>query len=275
MKKIKGRLETALVLCAVLAASAVTCMGQVQGTIYKKDGGKAVPGNIRYIPSRRIYEVVARTGVGQGNVTIQIPEREVSRFEILKPAGFDKAEKMVSMNQHGQAIPILLPIVREYANLQWDGPALGLLGECYMKTGRIQEAIDTIDKAIKSGSQGLSAQLFNLYLDALLQKKDFVRLEKAIDSIIESGAREAAAAVQIKRGDMLKEKGKVREALVDGYLRTVLLFQEVKEVRAEAVYKALKAFEDLGQMSYAEKMRKILLVDFPNDPYTARAKTGT
>jgi len=84
-----------------------------------------------------------------------------------------------------------------------------------------------------------------------------------------------AAMAQIKRGDIERKKENLKEALVDGYLRTIVLFKQVKEVQPEALYKAAKCFEELGEHSYAEKMRKTLLEKYPLDPYTGKIKAGT
>ena len=115
-----------------------------------------------------------------------------------------------------------------------------------------------------------------MYWEALVQTEQFTRLEKALTEVIEkSQDRELVAIAQIKRGDMEKKKGDPKKALVDGYLRTVVFFQAVKEVQPEALYKAMKCFEELGQQSYAEKMRNRLLAEYPESSYSQMVKSGS
>ena len=82
------------------------------------------------------------------------------------------------------------------------------------------------------------------------------KAKKVIQEVIASGDRLTAAIAQIKRGDLDKKKGDMKIALVDGYLRTVILYADVKEVQPEALYNTVKCFEQLQQSSYADKFRK-------------------
>ena len=91
-----------------------------------------------------------------------------------------------------------------------------------------------------------------------------------IGKMIAAENRETAAAAYIKRGDIDKAQGSLKHALVDGYLRVVYLFRDVKAVQPEALYRAMECFTALEEHQRAEKMRKRLLVDFGNSPYTQR-----
>ena len=71
-------------------------------------------------------------------------------------------------------------------------------------------------------------------------------------------------------GDLLRELF----ALIDGYLRTVVFFQGIKSVQPEALYKAAKCFEEKGQHSYAEKMRKELLSSYPQSEEARQLRAG-
>jgi TolA-binding protein len=70
------------------------------------------------------------------------------------------------------------------------------------------------------------------------------------------------------------KQGNYKDALLDGYLRTVVLFGDIKPTQPEALYKAAQCFDQLGQGPYAERMRKKLLADFPQDPYAQRVQSG-
>ena len=71
----------------------------------------------------------------------------------------------------------------------------------------------------------------------------------------------------MKRGDVLLAQGDAKSALRDGYLRTILMFQDVKDIQPEALYKAMKAHQSIGEHPYAEKWRKRLLAGYPTSEY--------
>jgi hypothetical protein len=265
MKKL---FKAAAVLTAALFILAGQANAQVPGTIVKKDGGKAT-GLIRYLPSSKMYEVQV------DRVSVKVPAADVARLSIGKPAEIDKAAQLMAQKQYGQAIPLLKGVQTKYTNLQWDEFALRGLAECYFGTGGMEaEGIKMVEQAMQFGGESLSPGVVNQYWDALIKQKEFAKLERSVEMIVATGARDVAAAAQVKRGDMLKERGQMKEAIVDGYLRTVIFFEEQKAAREEAAYKAMKVFQDLGQQTYADKMRKILQKDYPTGEWTKKAQTG-
>lgn len=264
MKKLFDAVTVSVVALFVLTAAA---SAQVPGTIYRKDGGQAT-GNIRYLKSSRTYEIQV------GQVTVQVPEKDVVRINMQKPKEIDQAAAFMAKKQYSSAIPLLKRVESMYKDLQWDKTALRGLAECYFESGMASEGIKMVEEAMNSGGESLSPTIVQKYWDELIKNKDYAKLERSIESVIATGARSVAAVAQIKRGDMLKEKGQLREAAVDGYLRTVVFYQEEKEAREEAVYKAMKVFQDLGQQTYADKMRKILMSDYPNGTWAKKAQAG-
>ena len=100
----------------------------------------------------------------------------------------------------------------------------------------------------------------------------------ALPGLLEKGAtsadRAVAAQACLKRGDMFDAQNDAKAALKDGYLRVVFLFQDAGEARAEAIYKAAQMFDKLHQSAYAEKMRKLLLDQYRNSPWTKRLSSG-
>ena len=72
------------------------------------------------------------------------------------------------------------------------------------------------------------------------------------------------------RGDMLMESKQPRDALKDGYLRVVILYENVRSVQPEALYKAAKAFEAIHQNPNAEKMRSILRTKYASSEYARK-----
>ena len=72
------------------------------------------------------------------------------------------------------------------------------------------------------------------------------------------------------RGVMLMEKRETLGALKDGYLRVVILYENVKEIQPEALYKAAKAFDALNQNANAERMRTKLRTKYAQSEYARK-----
>lgn len=260
----------AALLLALLLASPREAGAGAQGTIVKKDGGTPITGVLQWKAGSRGYEVAIN------NVTVDIPLAQVESITIATPpAGLDAAIKMVRSGQPGPAIPTLRKIVDDYLMLQYDQPAAVWLAEAYLKSNRAKDAV-AVCKEVKRHREPseVLGELTGKYCDALLADNQFSELGQVLDEAIASGSHEQAAVAQMKRGDMQFKKQNYRDALVDGYLRTVVLFSDMRDLRPEALFKSMKAFEQLQQTTYAEKMRRMLLAEFPNDPYAQQAKSG-
>ena len=105
---------------------------------------------------------------------------------------------------------------------------------------------------------------------ALLKTGKGARLNDLITKAIAEGGREASAAALIMRGDMLMERKETLNALKDGYLRVVILYENVKSVQPEALYKAAKAFDALNQNANAERMRTTLRTKYSQSEYARK-----
>lgn len=260
----------AICFITVLLAGADVSIADVPGVI-KTTGGKSITGVIRYQPASRVYIITdKKTGV-----SMRIAIKQVASVRAEKPVKLEGAVKAVLSGQYTGAIPVLNEIIKNYQMLEWDMPAARWLAEAYLKMKNATEAVQICEKIIDNyPASALPEDLTSIYWKALLEDEQFGKLKKALGKVIEEGSREAAAAAQIKRGDIYKKEGKLQEALVDGYLRTIVLFEEVKQVQPEALYNAIKCFEELGEHSHAEKMRKKILAEFPQNPYTQKIKSG-
>ena len=109
-----------------------------------------------------------------------------------------------------------------------------------------------------------------IYWQALLKSNRSAKLNKLLEEAIKKGGREASASALILRGDMLLESKQPRDALKDGYLRVIVLYENVRTVQPEALYKAAKAFEALHQNPNAERMRSTLRSKYPNSEYARK-----
>lgn len=266
----KTILKAVAPLTAGLFLFAATGYAQVSGTIITTKGG-TVSGTIRWLPTSKQYEVTQPSGI-----SMPVSEMDVQELRIAKPADLDRAIRMVDSGQASQAIPILQRITTDYYKLQWDVIAAGHLANSYAKSGDLAKAGEMADKMVSSrGMAEMDERLISVYWDWLLSSKKLDKLKKSLDDAITSGNRSVAAVALIKRGDMKKQEGNLKEALVDGYLRAAWLYESEKDILPEALYKAAKAFEERNEMSHVQKMRNRLLTEFPNDPYTKKIQSGS
>ncbi|MBN2302233.1 MAG: tetratricopeptide repeat protein [Lentisphaerae bacterium] len=258
-----------LVLLALMisANAGVTTMG-----IVTKTDKSQIQGLVRWQPASKVY--VIKTG--QSNIELKISVHDVARIDVAKPAGIDLAAQQVQAGQYAAAIPALEKIMSDYEMLQWDVPAGQYLALCYLNIKRAREAVEICENLIKKNPNAESSgDLVNVYWDALIETEQFTKLRKALDIAVQKGNRQVQAVAQMKRGDIDMKQGQFKDALIGGYLRTIVFFEQLKFIQPEALYKAAKCFEQLGQHSHADKMRKRLMTEYPNDPYTEKIRIGT
>ena len=268
MKTTRVRFARLLITaCTLLLMGGADVMAQaIKGTIIKKDGGRAT-GDILWQEGSRQYLMTRR------GVAVPVALRDVERVIVARPAELTAAAREVHAGRVDKAIPVLKNIMQKYRMMEHDLEAAAWLAEAYLKKKDAREAKRLCESVIRADEdRAYRGRLAGVYADALLALKEFSKLRKVLDKVIKTGSRQGTAIAQVKRGDIYKQQGNTEKALVDGYLRTVVLFKAIKGIRPEALFKAAKAFEELGEQQYAERMRKLLLEEFPNDKYAAKIK---
>ncbi len=255
---------------AVLLAAA-PAGAQVQGIITKQGTGQKLAGLIVWQPASKVYVIQPK----DSPVQLKIPPAEVADIVVMKPDQIDAAVQAARAGQYAQAIPLLEKIMGDYAMLQWDVPAARYLAYCYLKTKEPRKAVEMCERVLRVNEKAvLDKDFADMYWQGLLETDQLSRLRESLGQAVQQGSRELAAVAQLRRGDIDRRQGNLKEAVVDGYLRTVVFFQNIKDVQPEALYKAAQCFEELGQQAYAEKMRKLLLQEYPNSEYGQRVKAG-
>lgn len=253
---------------ALLGIVAAASAADVQGTIIKKEGGQ-VAGIIRYQPSSKSYLV------SKGAVSLTVPLDQVDDLQIPPPPGWEAAIKQVS-TAPAAAIAALEGIMSAYTMLKWDADAAKYLAEAYLKANNPQKALQMCETVLQNNpSAQRSGEFCAVYWQLLLQNGLTEKLRRSLTVAIQEGNRELAAVAYLRRGDMEKKAGNVKNALVDGYLRTALMFADIKSIQPEALYSATKCFEELGQATNAERMRKKLLAEYPQSPYAQKISAGS
>jgi TolA-binding protein len=264
----RRRAPLAGLLLALAWAGSVSA--QIPGTIVKKDGQKIQALSVQWDPVGRAYTF--RTD----KFASQLSAEQVERIEAAEPRPLAAAIAEVKAGRGSTAIATLEKVVQIYTMIGgWDVIAARWLAEAYLKDGRPADAVKMCDKLIAQNPEAqYSPDLAPLLWDALLADNQMARLERVMDEAVKRGTRQMAAVAQMKRGDIQRKRGELKEALIVGYLRTAYFFRDVKEVQGEALYKSVKCLEELGQHGHADKMRKKLLQDYPRDPYAEKLRSG-
>jgi TolA-binding protein len=260
----------ALALLFATLFGAASSLAGVQGTLIMKADGRRVSGELRWKGSQRAYTVTSKqveTSVGIDQVEdVEIP---------APPVGLDAAAKQVQEGRFGAAIPVLKQIVSDYRMLKYDAVACTWLANAYTGNKQPKEAIAAIEDLTRDNPELLGdGGIAGAYLDALIADQQDAKTETVLGKIIELGSRDGAATALNKRGEMKMRRNSYKDALIDGYLRTIVLFEDVKQAQPEALYKASKCFDQLGQAPYAEKMRKKLMQEYPQSRQAELAKSG-
>jgi predicted negative regulator of RcsB-dependent stress response len=258
-------------LAAMVICGAGVALAQVDGTLTTTDGRK-VQGQIKWRDASKVYEVLQASGA-----TVNYKPDQVARVQAKMPADLEAAARSVAAGGANaeKAIPALKKIVETYKMLAHDVTATRWLAEAYLKTGDARAAAAACDTVMQyNPNAALDPDFARVYKDVLLATEQYDVLNTMLTRIVQMGTRDTAATAQMIRGDIAMKQGKYKDALLDGYLRTVVLFADMRAVQPEAIYKASQCFEKLGQAVYAEKMRKKLLEEFPQSSYAQEIKSG-
>ncbi len=266
--------KTILAAILMIALAPVCSYAQVPGYLVMNDSANtAVKGSISWMGGSRIYQV---RDPKNPTITRSVNFDQVREVRVAKPAGLDAAVRSVEGgNYSGPHISQLQGIVDKYEMLQHDLPAGAALARAYVETGKSTQAEEVYRKLKSSrGAGDLPGKLVSAYWDALLKQGKKNILTREIDIMLRTGSRGAVAVAYILKGDILKQDGKFEEALVDGYLRTAVLYRDIKDAQPEALFNAYECFQELNQVTHAEKMRQKLMDAYPRSSYTRKLQSG-
>ncbi len=261
-----------IMFAAASAIAAIAAPAGIVGSI-TTESGETTKGQIRWSARDKAYVVT------RGSIELQVKATDVAEIDIAKPAGWDQIVAQVQKGQGAAAVAPLTKIVKEYAHLEWDRAAARYLTEAHLAAGNPEKALsaakDVIDGEKTAAYKG---ELAPAYWAALLALNRTSTLEDALAKAAASGDRYSSGAALNMRGDMLFKAGgetadAAKKALSDGYLRVVLLYTDASvapQLRPEALYKAAKCFEKLGQSGRADAYRTELKKLYASSPWAAK-----
>ncbi len=242
--------------------------GQVQGTIINSEG-KPFSGVLKWKVREKAYSVTAN------NMDLEVALANVAELQIAKPKELENAEKQMAGGNATVAVPILEKIAKDYFMLKWDKPAIRLLAEAYLKAGENDKAIKLCETVIVADpNAGILGEIAPIYWQALLKAGKTVKVDELVMKAIKSGDRPASAFALIMRGDLVLATGDTadnsKKALRDGYLRVITLYKSEAEAQPEALFKAAKCFEKVGQSGRADQMRSELKKNFAGSEWAQK-----
>ena len=257
-----------IAVIAIVLAGTISASAGVPGAIYKTDG-TIMKGTLQWFSATQEFDL-SRDGIN-----LKIPMSEIRRVVVAKPSNFDAAAKAVRGGSYAGAIRPLEQIVQNYEMMDWDIKAASLLARAYLGMNQYPQAKTMCEKIIRVNPDVDKSGEFNRVYWAVLEKMKLeAKLTSVLTDAIRTGGREVAAVAQMKRADIELSKGNVKKALVDGYLRTAILFKDIKGIQPEALLKSANCFQQIGRQSEAERMRKRLLEYFPHSPEAKQVRSG-
>jgi tetratricopeptide (TPR) repeat protein len=188
-----------------------------------------------------------------------------------RPAEMDQARQLLEARQFDQAIPLLEDVLTNSRNLGWDQEALMMIGRAQAGKGDYSAAISSFERLFRENPSRREHPATRwAYFNSLLGAEQYERLEPLLDDLIAKGDRAEAARAQIMRGDIKKQRGLTEEALLD-YLRTVILFDAVRDVQPEALFKAGEALDEMRDPR-ANSMYERIVEDYSGSPFAQQAR---
>ncbi len=238
-----------------------------QATLHLKNRGQA-QGEVRYMAASRSFEITV------GSATRTISARDVERIVLVQqPQQLNQALNAVRTGNYQAAIPVLAKIVEDYTMFGPDLVAGQALAQAYLRTNRAADALKMCEQILRMNEGAVKSGPFaSVYWEALLENNREATLRISLREAVETGIREVAAVALVRRGDLEAKAGNHRDALLDGYLRAILMFQDIRMVQPEALYKAIKAHEALNEVQFAERWRRRLLASYATSEFATKLK---
>lgn len=261
-----SRAGRALSAAALVWALGCLANGWAQGVPGKitKTSGQTLEGGIAWKSSAKQYEVAMPGG------RAVVPFNQVANVTVAVPAGLEQAIKAVRNGAtSGPDVDTLARIVDSYLMLEHDLQAMRWLAEAAIRRGEGATALERYTRVMADRSPDkVPADVARTYWTVLLDADRQSLLREQLDAAIKTGPRPQAASALMLRGELDFRRKEYRDALVEGFLRTVVLFSDVKEVQPEALAKSAKCFDELGESQNAEKMRRKLTTEYPDSPFS-------
>ena len=244
----------------VTAWATLCCVGTMDAgaAAIELTNGKTVQGSSIRL-SRGQYVIETPSGARTYDAS------QVKRAISDKPENWD-AVVAAARSRPGEAVADLEAIAATYRGLDWDAKANLLIARIAAGRRDYQRAVEAYEDLPALYLKQAETRFG--YWGALVELGRFDKVEGQLDGAIREGNREVSARAQLLRGDIKMKRRLLEPAALD-YLRTVILYEKVKSVQPEALYKAGKALEELRHEG-AAKMFETLRESYPNSEYASQ-----
>lgn len=240
-----------LALASVFAASSLWA---AKGTITTASDSRS--GNIVWKPAAKKYMVTYKQK-NAGEVSAEYALDDVVKLDIERPAALDGALK-------SRNAAALKKIVEDYRMLKYDREAGVVLIDVLLKQDKADEAYKIARDIIKyEDTAAYLGDFAPAYWRTLLRKGEQRRLENCLRMAATKGDRASSANALIMRGDMIcadQANPDYRRALVDAYLRVILMYRDEScaAARLEAAAKSKECFQHLNMPSHAAAVDQLV-----------------
>ena len=247
-------------MLSILVFGIFVSVGVNADVLVKKDGSRLVGESIKVSGSSYILK--------KGAASVTIPFSQTAMVAVKEPKHLRPAIKAVEAGQYTKAIPVLKQIVSQYKHLKHDVTAGSWLVTAMVGAGQHRDAItafESLKRTVKDKKE-IPIQLRRSYWKALEETGGAAKLKSDLSDAIRYGNRAVAAEAQVRRADNQMRAGQTEAALKRGYLRTALLFSDVKEIQPEALKKTYDAYMKLGLDKKAQEYKGILMKEYAGSP---------
>jgi len=217
---------------------------------------------------------------GGATLRFEVAPGDVKALSVTEPPALQPAAQLVRDGKFQPAIVALEQVAQDYSMLQWDASALRWLAEAYVRDGKPEQAVRACERVTdQRPDMAIASEMAAWYWRALLAAGRNNKLDDLLKKADESPLPAAHARANNMHGELLRRQAKSREALRDGYLRTVVLFKgardpALRDARAEALFKAAQCFDDLGLIAPATRMRSACSNEHADSDWARRLKAG-
>ena len=173
------------------------------------------------------------------------------------PPEYTKAVQALSAGKPDEAIALCEGVISNLRGLHWDNQARRIIAYANKSKNKFGEAVTAIETAFRESPELKSDEKFmGDYCTMLIAAGQYEKVGTELDKLVASGSRPMAARAQVLRGDMRVAQGLADQAILD-YMRTVILFENEKETRGEAMFKAAELLEKRKDRRAPELYRRI------------------
>lgn len=165
----------------------------------------------------------------------------------------------------------------DLAKIPWaESRAKVMRAELLMRQGKYDEALASLDDLLKTSAEGTEQRRAATLAraEALAGLKRFDEAEKLARDVIGSAGpedAEAQASAHNALGEVLKQAGKPKEALVE-FLHTDILYPRDRERHAQALARIAELCRELKLEDQAKDATDRLKADYPASPFAAAIK---